>query len=122
MQAASGVTGTLLVGAGGNDISKATNVGTYTAKADAAGKVTVTYNLSGSYTITEAHVDLDCLPIDKCAPGQYTFKTDGLKDLSTYTTTSFKYPTCTGSSKAYLTVHAVVGAVVQGRTCPTKVD
>ena len=121
LQSTSGVTGTPLVGAGGNDVPKATNVGTYMAKADASGKVTVTYNLSGPYTITEAHVDLDCLPIDKCAPSQYTFESNGLKDLSTYTTTSFKYPTCTSSSKAYLSVYAAVDVVAEGKACPTNV-
>ena len=66
--------------------------------------------------------DLDCLPIDKCAPSQYTFESNGLKDLSTYTTTSFKYPTCTSSSKAYLSVYAAVDVVAEGKACPTNVD
>jgi hypothetical protein len=116
-----GVTGTLLVGAGGNDVAKATNVGTYFAIADASGKVTVTYNLAGPYTISEAHVDLGCLPVDKCAPGQYTFSVSGLADVFTYATSPIMFPACTGGSKAYLIVHAAVGTVVAGTTCPATV-
>lgn len=33
-------------------------------------------------TISEAHVDLGCLPIDKCAPGQYTFLVSGVPDCA----------------------------------------
>jgi len=119
---AGAVSGTLLVGAGGNDVSKAINVGTFVATADATGKVTVTYLLNPRYALTEAHVDIECLPIDKCAPGQYSFKVGGLKDLSTYSTGLIKYPTCSSPSKAALIVHAAVDVVVQGTACPAKVE
>ena len=118
-----GVSGTLLVGAGGNDVSKATNVGTYSAQANAAGKVTFTYNLVAPYTLSsDAHVDFDCLPIDKCAPGQYTINIAGLNGASTYTTYAVNFPTCPAGSKPYLIVHAAVGATVTGTTCPAPVS
>jgi hypothetical protein len=120
LQAAGGVTGTLLSSTGSNDVSKATNVGTYVATADASGKVTVTYKMASPYTLTGAHVDLVCTPISKCTTSKYTFVADGLKDLSTYAITPVAFPTCKGSSKAALIVHATVDVVVQGKTCPKK--
>ena len=83
--------------------------------------MTVTYNLAGPYTISEAHVDLYCGPIDKCAPSQYTFSDSGLADVFTYATSPITFPTCTGDRKAYLIVHAAVGTVVTGITCPATV-
>ncbi|KAH6847206.1 hypothetical protein B0I37DRAFT_397483 [Chaetomium sp. MPI-CAGE-AT-0009] len=118
-----GVGGPLYVGAGNNDISKATNVGAWVATADAAGAVTVTYLLNEPYALADAHVDLDCLPIDKCAPGSYTFVADGLKDVSTYSTTPFRYPTCSRGSQAALIVHAAVDILVEeGTACPPKTN
>jgi hypothetical protein len=113
-----GISGPLYVGAGGNDITKGTNVGTWTATANVQGIVTVTYLLTAPYVLDEVHVDLDCLPIDKCAPGSYTFGKGGLAGASTYPTAGLKYPSCTGGAKAALIVHAAVDVVVQGTVCP----
>ncbi len=115
-----GISGPLYVGAGGNDISKATNVGTWSATANAAGKVTVSYLLSTGYAVTEVHVDLACLPIDKCAPGQYTFGKSGLADVASYSTTALTYPTCSGGNKVGLIVHAAVDKMTVG-TCGTPI-
>ncbi|KAK3903534.1 hypothetical protein C8A05DRAFT_14503, partial [Staphylotrichum tortipilum] len=115
-----GISGPLYVGAGGNDISKATDVGIWVATANAAGKVTVSYQLSTGYAVTEVHVDLACLPIDKCAPGQYTFGKSGLADVASFSTTPLTYPTCSGSNKPALIVHAAVDKLTTG-TCKAPI-
>ncbi|KAH6623692.1 hypothetical protein F5144DRAFT_595815 [Chaetomium tenue] len=117
-----GISGPLYVGAGNNDISKATDVGIWVATANASGRVTVTYLLNAPYALAEIHVDLDCLPIDKCAPGQYTFGKGALADVLTYATTPLTYPTCRGGAKAALIVHAAVDVIVEGTVCPPKTD
>ncbi|KAL8372205.1 hypothetical protein RB595_001818 [Gaeumannomyces hyphopodioides] len=106
-----GISGSLLVGAGGNNVGAATNVGTWTAVASPTGGVTVTYSLVPPYTLGKVHIDLDCLPIDTCAPGQYTFRspTFPAAGLPVYANpTPLQYPTCSGGSRAYLIVHAAV--------------
>jgi hypothetical protein len=119
----SGISGPLYVGAGNNDISKATDVGVWVATANASGGVTVTYLLNPPYALAEVHVDLACLPVDKCAPGQYTFGKGGLEGVPTYSTTGvIRYPSCSGGSKAALIVHAAVDVRVQGTVCPGKSD
>ncbi|KAK4152397.1 hypothetical protein C8A00DRAFT_34925 [Chaetomidium leptoderma] len=117
-----GISGPLYVGAGNNDISKATNVGTWAATANAAGSVTVSYLLNPPYTLDEVHVNLACTPIAKCAPGQYTLGKGGLNDVPTFASGPIKYPPCAGSSKAALIVHAAVDVLVEGTTCPAKTD
>jgi hypothetical protein len=117
-----GISGILYVGAGGNNIQNAINVGTWNAIASPTGGVTVTYNLSPGYFIDEAHVDLECLPIDTCAPGQYTFNSGALPNLPVYAMpTPIQYPTCSGGSQAYLIVHGSINYVTTGSTCPPPV-
>jgi hypothetical protein len=116
-----GISGPLYVGAGGNDISKAIDVGIWVATASASGKVTVTYLLNPPYALAEVHVDLACLPIDKCAPGQYTFGASGLNDAATYSTDPLTYPACSGGSKAALIVHAAVDKLTVG-ACSAPIE
>ncbi|KAG7287657.1 hypothetical protein NEMBOFW57_007170 [Staphylotrichum longicolle] len=113
-----GISGLLSVGASLNDINKAINVGIWTAKSDTAGKVSVTYAMTpGSpYRISQVHVDLDCLPIGKCAPGSYTSEKDDLADVTVFTP-ALTYPACGAGSKAYLTVHAAVNVLTNSATC-----
>ncbi|KAK3387777.1 hypothetical protein B0H63DRAFT_509500 [Podospora didyma] len=113
----SGISGPLYVGAGGNDISKAVNVGTWTAFANALGKVTVTYTTTPPYVISQVHVDLGCLPIDKCAPGTYTYSNDGVAGVPVWATTPIQYPTCSGGSKAALILHAAIDVLTTATTC-----
>lgn len=111
------VSGPLYVGAGGNDISKAVNVGTWTAVADILGKVTVTYLLSPGYALAEVHVNLKCVAdITKCAPGQYTYNSAAIPNLSTWSTTPLSYPSC-GAGKVGLIVHAAVNVLTTATTC-----
>jgi hypothetical protein len=115
----SGISGPLYVGAGGNDITKAIEVGIWVATANALGGVTVTYLLNPPYALAEAHVNLVCLPLDKCAPGQYTYNADAIPNLPTWSNpTPLKYPTCSGGSKAALVIHAAVNVLTVVSTCP----
>ncbi|KAK4464746.1 hypothetical protein QBC42DRAFT_294802 [Cladorrhinum samala] len=114
-----GISGPLYVGAGGNDITKAVDVGVWVATANAQGGVTVTYLLNPPYALAEAHVNLACLPITKCAPGQYTYNAGAIPNLPTWSNpTPLTYPTCTGGSRAALIVHAAVNILSVTSTCP----
>ncbi|KAK3896888.1 hypothetical protein C8A05DRAFT_48272 [Staphylotrichum tortipilum] len=106
---AGGFSGPLLVGAGGNDISAAIDVGTWTATATLGGDVTVLYQLNfPPYSLADVHVDLVCTPLATCAPGQYTFNSGPLPNLPSYLTPplALPYPNCSGGSEAALIVHA----------------
>ncbi|RYP71075.1 hypothetical protein DL770_008173 [Monosporascus sp. CRB-9-2] len=103
----SGISGSLLVGAGGNDISKATNVGTWTAKLT-GGLVTVTSSTTDSYLMTEVHVEVKCPPITKCAPGQYIYNSGSISTNSYTTIPGIPYPTCAGGAKPVLIIHAAI--------------
>lgn len=114
-----GISGPLYVGAGGNDISKAVDVGIWVATANAQGRVTVTYLLNPPYTLAEVHVNLVCLPLTKCAPGQYTYNAGSIPNLPTWSNpTPLVYPTCTGGSKAALVIHAAVNILTVVGSCP----
>jgi len=118
----SGISGVLYVGAGGNNIVNAIAVGDWTAIASPTGGVTITYNLDPEYFIDEAHIDLDCLPIDSCAPGQYTFNSGALPNLPVYSNpTPLQYPTCSGGSQAYLIIHGSINYLTTATTCAPPV-
>ncbi|KAK3314575.1 hypothetical protein B0H66DRAFT_520634 [Apodospora peruviana] len=117
-----GISGPLYVGAGGNDITKAVDVGIWVATANALGRVTVTYLLNPPYALAEVHVKLACLPIDKCAPGQYTYNAGTIPNLPTWSNpTPLVYPTCSGGAKAALIVHAAVNILSVTSACGTPV-
>jgi hypothetical protein len=114
--------GVLYVGAGGNNIANAVDVGTWTASANPTGGVTVTYSLSSGYFLDEVHIDLDCLPIDTCAPGQYTFNAGALPNVPVYANpTPLQYPACPAGSVAYLILHASVNYLTTAPTCAPPV-
>ncbi|KAK3363981.1 hypothetical protein B0T25DRAFT_576423 [Lasiosphaeria hispida] len=118
----SSISGILYVGAGGNVIANAINVGTWTASASPIGGVTVTYNLSPGYFIDEAHIDLDCLPINTCAPGQYTFNSGALPNVPVYANpTPLQYPACSGGAQAYLIIHGSINYLTTATTCTEPV-
>ncbi|KAK4451050.1 hypothetical protein QBC34DRAFT_402062 [Podospora aff. communis PSN243] len=117
-----GISGTLYVGAGGNNIDNAINVGDWTAVASPTGGVTFTYALDPGYFLDEVHIDLDCLPIDTCAPGQYTFNSGALPNVAVYINpTPLQYPTCSGGSQAYIILHGSVNYVTTNPTCAPPV-
>lgn len=120
-----GVSGTLYVGAGLNDLSKATSVGTWTASVS-GGKVSVTYNVNPGYSLGEVHVDVRCALPTKCAPGQYTYGNTFANGVTTssFTTTPIAIPCASGDVD--IIVHAAVDSVVSvpanqadTYTCPT---
>ncbi|KAK3996646.1 hypothetical protein QBC44DRAFT_257385 [Cladorrhinum sp. PSN332] len=114
-----GISGPLYVGAGGNDITKATDVGIWVATANALGRVTVTYLLNPPYALAEVHVNLVCLPLTRCAPGQYTYNAGAIPNLPTWSNpTPLVYPSCSGGSRAALVVHAAVNVLTVVETCP----
>jgi hypothetical protein len=118
----SGISGILYVGAGGNNIDNAIGVGDWTAIASPTGGVTVTYSLDPGYFIDEAHIDLDCLPIDSRAPSQYTFNSGALPNLPVYSNpTPLQYPTCFGGSQAYLIIHGSINYLTTTTTCSPPV-
>lgn len=97
-------------------------MGTWTAVASPTGGVVVTYSLTAGYFIDEAHIDLACLPIDTCAPGQYTFNSGALPNLAVYANpTPIQYPTCSGGSQAYLIIHGSINFVTTATTCAPPV-
>jgi hypothetical protein len=109
------------VGAGGNNIANAIDVGSWTAVATTSG-VTVTYTLDPGYFIDEAHIDLDCLPIDRCGPGQYTFNSGALANLAVYANpTPLAWPQCTGNSVAYLILHGSINYLTTATECAAPV-
>ncbi|KAK4187568.1 hypothetical protein QBC35DRAFT_452106 [Podospora australis] len=118
-----GISGTLYVGEGGNDLTRGINVGTWTASATPTGGVTVTYALTRQdLTLDEVHVDVACGPIDSCVPSQYTFSSGDVLDATTYSNPRpLQYPVCTGQSRATLIVQAAVNTFVSSReqySCP----
>jgi hypothetical protein len=114
-----GISGPLYVGAGGNDITKAVEVGIWVATANALGRVTVTYLLNPPYALAEVHVNLVCLPLTRCAPGQYTYNAGAIPNLPTWSNPSpLLYPTCSGGSRAALVIHASVNVLTVTDTCP----
>jgi len=115
-----GISGILYVGAGQNVLSKATNVGTWSA-IETNGIVYVTYAVTPPYTIREVQVDLGCLPMSTCAPGQYKFgKTLGTGVTSYTTTPGVPFPSC-GTKTPYLIIHAKIGVPSSTTACPPPV-
>lgn len=64
-----GIDGLLEVGAGGNDVSKATEVGTFTAQLSGS-TLSFTYELNDdTFDLSEVHVQASCKAPTTCAPG-----------------------------------------------------
>ncbi|KAK4169549.1 hypothetical protein QBC43DRAFT_199553 [Cladorrhinum sp. PSN259] len=104
------LTGTLIVGAGGNDVSKGTPVGTFSATLSGTA-LTVSYSLSGGYDLGEVHIYASCTKPASCAPGSYTYPTSATPspDLSGTADTSLQTTITVGScSSYYLIFHAKV--------------
>ena len=100
------------VGAGLNYTSKGVKVGTVTVS-NYAGTVTVTYNLTDTYVMEEAHVYVNDLKPTTTAPGQYgnTAYFDPMSNTYSYTTTA----TDSNGDGIWVIAHAVVyGAVPSG--------
>lgn len=123
-QLTGGISGNLIVGAGGNDLSHGTIVGTWTAKVTGTS-LAVSYSLSSGFDFTEIHIYASCASPDKCAPGSYGFPVP-LPDLSGPTDTSFQTsitidPAC--QPNYFLIFHAAINQVLPLATpCPPEVS
>lgn len=96
----------LYEGAGNNDISAATLVGTVSVSVTATD-IVVTYTMNSPYAINTAHIDLRCSKSElECAPGQYSFNSGCLDNKPMYQTTLTR-PTCSGGY-FYMIFHADV--------------
>lgn len=76
------ISGTLYLGAGGNDISKATAVGTFTI-AHMGSKLVVTYNAFSPWYLSSTHFYYGSAPPAKIAPGQFGYKHDLAASITT---------------------------------------
>ncbi|KAJ0133293.1 hypothetical protein HZ326_23634 [Fusarium oxysporum f. sp. albedinis] len=121
-----GISGSLIVGAGQNDIFKGTKAGTWSASLSGS-QVNVQYNLydddtNGHFDLAEVHVYASCSAPTKCAPGDYTYvfpsgTLTGSSD-TTYSTSIQVDGTC---SSYYLILHAKVNEVFsKSATCPEE--
>jgi hypothetical protein len=103
------ITGDLWVGAGLNDVSKATKVGTFTITRTGTGPYTytVTYMFSAGYSAAEVHIYAGCTKPTDCAFGKYPYS-------------SSPASATLSCSTAYFVLHAKVNqANPAGGTCPT---
>ncbi|KAL5611049.1 hypothetical protein FOBRF1_007166 [Fusarium oxysporum] len=121
-----GISGSLIVGAGQNDISKDTKAGAWSTSLSGS-QVNVQYNLydddtNGHFDLAEVHVYASWSAPTKCAPGDYTYvfpsgTLTGSSD-TTYSTSIQVDGTC---SSYYLTLHAKVNEVFpKSATCPEE--
>ncbi|KAJ9633689.1 hypothetical protein H2199_009257 [Coniosporium tulheliwenetii] len=104
-QLSSGIGGPLYVGAGQNDISKATTVGIWSATLS-GGNVYFTYSLSGAYSLAE-----------------FKYVNDAFTDspaVMSFTTPGLKLPSCS-AGKLYVIVHASVNTARSRSACPAPV-
>ncbi|KAG7413796.1 hypothetical protein Forpe1208_v008347 [Fusarium oxysporum f. sp. rapae] len=120
-----GISGDLIVGAGGNDVNKGTYVGTWSATL-VGSQLNFEYHLyddntKGHFDLAEVHVYAACVVPSKCAPGQYTFVDETLTGNSD---TSFMHsiPVDGTCSTYYLIFHAKVNQqILSTGTCPDVV-
>lgn len=107
----SGVSGHIYVGAGNNDISKATDAGTFTIVASSSD-VVVTYSFFNGFTTGSVHVYASCAIQRSCAPGSYNYN----KAVSPASgTAEVRVPreelaACWSSGTIYFILHADVNA------------
>jgi WSC domain len=95
------ISGTLYLGAGGNDISKATAVGTFTI-AHVGSKLVVTYNTNAPWYVSSTHFYYGTTYPSKIAPGQFGNKHDGFPA----STTTDQYSITFDPTKSTYIIHA----------------
>lgn len=124
LTAAGRLTGKLIVGAGGNEVAKGTEVGTFSATLS-GGSLTVSYSLTNGFDLSEVHVYASCKVPASCAPGSYTYPSNSqpAPDLSGTADTSFQTTINVGScTNYYLIFHAKVNQSLKAdEPCPGTV-
>src|SRR5205814_10052874 len=108
------IEGHLLVGAGGNDRSKATDAGTFKITSDGA-TITVTYNLFPGFDLSQVHIFVGCSLPTNCAAGQCTFSKEDFSGTSDTTFSKTFSATCSGNT--YFILHAKLNQEISGGTC-----
>lgn len=120
--------GKLIVGAGGNDLTKGTPVGTWSSEVEGSN-IKFKYELydddtNGHFDLSSVHVYASCTEPATCAPGRFTFKDDdsltGSSDTSFPNTVKVAAGTC---STYYLIFHATINKQIPSTdTCPTPAN
>jgi hypothetical protein len=113
------LTGDLLVGAGGNNIAAATDVGDFSATL-AGGIINVSYSLASGYDLGEVHVYAKCTEPQSVAPGQYGYTQSFPGPSDTQFTHAFNLGTC---PYYWLIFHAAINkSFPEGTPCPPRSD
>jgi len=103
------ITGTLWVGAGMNDLSKGTDVGSFTITKSGTS-YTITYSFKSGFSAAEVHIYAACTKPTTCAPGQFNLS-------ASPSTITLDCPT------VYFVLHAKVNkSVPAGTVCPPPTD
>ncbi|KAJ9653007.1 hypothetical protein H2201_009183 [Coniosporium apollinis] len=118
-----GLSGELYVGAGRNDISKATDAGSVSLKLS-GGVITVAYHTGPEYDLGEVHIYASCSAPTTYAPGQYGFTNSlpGNADYNFEATFDRSYGnlvSCFDHGPIYFILHADVNKGYSGSgSCP----
>jgi len=127
-QIASGLSGQLYVGAGGNDLSKAVGVGSWTASTAKDGKIYVNCAVGNGYSLGSVSVDVGCSSINSCNPNNFDYNFSPAAGTTSLLTTGFAVPNCGRTGTPYIIVQASVNSVTtipssqsNGYTCPKPV-
>jgi hypothetical protein len=106
---AKGLSGPLYVGAGGNDQSRAVNVGSWSAQTQKDGKIYVYYSVGGGYSLGQVMVDVGCTPIASCDPQGFDVSFTPTQGATSFTTPSgIAMPNCGRNGQAYVIVQATI--------------
>ena len=110
-QISKGISGPLYVGAGGNDLSKSIDVGSWSAQKHSDGKVYVYLSVAGGYSLGSVNVDVGCTPISSCNPGGFDYSNNGLPSGTTsFTTPGLTLPGCGNGGQNYIIVQAGINS------------
>lgn len=109
-QISKGLSGPLYVGAGGNDQSKAINVGSWSAQMHQDGKIYVYYSAAGGYSLGQVMVDVGCAPISSCNPSGFDYTFSPAQGTTSFTTGGMAVPSCGKNGSPYLIVQATINS------------
>lgn len=107
-QIANGLSGPLYVGAGGNDQSKAINVGSWSAQTQKDGKIYVYYSVAGGYSLGSVMVDVGCTPISSCNPSGFDYNFSPAQGSTSFTTPGLTMPSCGRNGQPYIIIQATI--------------
>jgi len=109
------MSGPLYAGAGGNDVSKAVKVGSWSAQVHSDGEVYVYYSVASGYSLSSVHADVGCTPISSCNPGGFDYSNSNLPSgTASFTTTGLTVPDCGNSGQNYIIIEAGINSAHSG--------